>query len=189
MKYVLIVSKSEKTIVSLHDLLQQEGYCQCMFAHNTEQAKEHISNNEFDLIVISTPIEDGAGLDLSVYMIDHTRAGVFLLTGEDTLERVGEKLQQRGVFTLAKPVSRVLFHQSIRVWQATKNRIDGLERENEKLKLQVEEIKIIHRAKCTLMQCLAMSEPQAHRYLEKQAMDMRQSKRKVAEQVLNTYEA
>ncbi len=47
---------------------------------------------------------------------------------------------------------------------------------------------MISRAKCVLMQCLAMSEPQAHKYLEKQAMDLRISKKNVAEQVLTTYE-
>ena len=49
-------------------------------------------------------------------------------------------------------------------------------------------MKIINRAKFTLMQCLTMSEEQAHRYLEKQAMDMRISKLDVARRVLSTYE-
>jgi len=33
-----------------------------------------------------------------------------------------------------------------------------------------------------------MSEPEAHRYIEKQAMDMRITRRKVAEQILRIYE-
>lgn len=188
MKDVLVVSKTEKSTTALMQLLKQEGYTGFMTAADSVRAKELLTDNEFDLIVINTPLEDGMGLDLSVYLIDNTKAGVFLLTGQDAIDKVGDKLEQRGVLSLCKPVNRALFHQSILVWRATQNRIEGLEKENEKLKLKVEEINIIHRAKCTLMQCLAMSEPQAHRYLEKQAMDMRQSKRKVAEQVLNTYE-
>jgi response regulator NasT len=34
-----------------------------------------------------------------------------------------------------------------------------------------------------------MTEPQAHRYIEKQAMDMRTSKREVAQSILRNYEA
>lgn len=188
MKNVLIVSKTEKTIELICQLLKEEGYCSCTAAADSQQAKKLMGEKDFDLIVISTPIADGAGIDLSVYAIDHTKAGVFLLTGAEALEKAGNRLKDKGVFTLAKPVSRPLFHQSIMVWQATKNRLDGLEKENKQLKLQVEEIKVIHRAKCVLMQCLGMTEPQAHRYLEKQAMDLRQSKKRVAEQVLNTYE-
>ena len=60
--------------------------------------------------------------------------------------------------------------------------------ENVQLKSRLEEIKLIDRAKCVLMQCLAMSEPQAHKFIERQAMDLRISKKRVAEQVLNTYE-
>ena len=37
------------------------------------------------------------------------------------------------------------------------------------------------------VQYLRMSEQQAHRYIEKQAMDMRTSKKDVAENILKTY--
>ena len=60
--------------------------------------------------------------------------------------------------------------------------------ENEKLRHMVEDMKIINRAKFLLISCLNMSETQAHRYLEKQAMDLRISKLQVAKQVIQTYE-
>ena len=52
----------------------------------------------------------------------------------------------------------------------------------------VEDMKIINRAKFLLISCLNMTEVQAHRYLEKQAMDQRESKLEVAKQVIRTYE-
>ena len=51
----------------------------------------------------------------------------------------------------------------------------------------VEDMKVINRAKLLLMTHLNMSESQAHRYLEKQSMDLRVSKLKVAKQVIKTY--
>lgn len=51
-----------------------------------------------------------------------------------------------------------------------------------------EDIKIINRAKQVLITRLSMSEPEAHRYIEKRAMDMRLTKRAVAESILKTYE-
>ena len=56
------------------------------------------------------------------------------------------------------------------------------------LEQKIEDIRIIDRAKCILISHLSMSEPEAHRYIEKQAMDMRLTRRKVAEQILKIYE-
>ena len=47
---------------------------------------------------------------------------------------------------------------------------------------------MIDRAKYVLMSSLRLSEQEAHRYIEKQAMDLRITKRAVAESLLKTYE-
>jgi response regulator NasT len=62
------------------------------------------------------------------------------------------------------------------------------EQENIKLKTRLEEINIINRAKLLLIQCLSMTEHQAHRYLEKQAMNLRTSKLEISKQVIKTYD-
>ena len=64
----------------------------------------------------------------------------------------------------------------------------GLRNENFKLQSKIEEIRLVNRAKCVLIQYLKLTEPQAHRYIEKQAMDTRQTKKDVAEKILKTYE-
>ena len=56
------------------------------------------------------------------------------------------------------------------------------------LRNMVEDMKVINRAKLLLVTCLNMTETQAHRYLEKQAMDLRTSKLHIAKQVIRTYE-
>ena len=48
-------------------------------------------------------------------------------------------------------------------------------------------MRLINRAKCTLIEYLKFTEPQAHRYIEKQAMNNRQTRREVAEKILKTY--
>ena len=106
----------------------------------------------------------------------------------DTFIKVGNHLLKHGVVTVEKPITAAQMHQCIIAFRAYSSKIKEIQQENKKLKEQLEEIKVINRAKCVLMQCLAMSEPQAHKYLEKQAMDLRISKKNVAEQVLTTYE-
>ena len=93
-----------------------------------------------------------------------------------------------GVLTVAKPVSRHLFYQAVKLLEAVQVRWRKLEKENRKLQVKLEEIRIVARAKCILMEYLNMSEGDAHRYIEKQAMDLRTTKKTVAENVLKTYD-
>jgi len=72
---------------------------------------------------------------------------------------------------------------------ASHKRITGLKNENIKLQKKIEDIRLIDRAKCVLIQYLNMTEPQAHRYIEKQAMDMRITRAEVAQGILKTYES
>lgn len=47
---------------------------------------------------------------------------------------------------------------------------------------------MVDRAKCLLIQYQNLTEPQAHRFIEKQAMDRRLTRLDVARQILTTYE-
>ena len=51
-----------------------------------------------------------------------------------------------------------------------------------------DEQQLIIRAKCTLIQYLKLTEPQAHKYIEKQSMDLRKTKLEIAQRILKTYE-
>ena len=188
MSNVLIITKSEKSAQGLKALLLQEGFDRFKTAQSAEKAKLCTAIEAFDLIFIYTPLEDEVGINLSVYLSEHTDSGVIVAVSGDTFVKVGNHLLKHGVVTVEKPITAAQMHQCIIAFRAYNSKIKEVQQENKKLKEQLEEIKVIGRAKCVLMQCLAMSEPQAHKYLEKQAMDLRISKKNVAEQVLTTYE-
>lgn len=188
MKRALVVAKNEKNAQVIKVLLEKEGYTEFEIVTSAINAKTCVATNDFNLIFIYTPLVDEVGLNLSVYLADKTRAGVFIAVSEKTAVQMGDKLSKYGVVILRKPFTAEILQQSISVWNTFASRINLLECENAELKSRLEEIKLIDRAKCVLMQCLAMSEPQAHKFIEKQAMDLRVSKKRVAQQVLNTYE-
>ena len=58
----------------------------------------------------------------------------------------------------------------------------------EKLEAKVADIRIINRAKLLLVQHLQMTETEAHKYIEKQAMDTSMRRRTIAENIIRTYE-
>ena len=52
---------------------------------------------------------------------------------------------------------------------------------------KMEEIKIVNRAKWALINSCNMTEADAHRYIEKQAMDRCVTRREIAETIIKTY--
>ena len=69
----------------------------------------------------------------------------------------------------------------------TRERLRGLEKKNATIEEKMEEIRLVNRAKWLLIGELNMTEQEAHRYIEKQAMDRCVTKRAIAEQILSTY--
>ena len=53
---------------------------------------------------------------------------------------------------------------------------------------KLEELRVVSRAKCLLVEYLHIGEREAHRYIEKQAMDLRVTKKVIAEDILKTYD-
>jgi response regulator NasT len=97
-------------------------------------------------------------------------------------------VEESGVFVLPKPISPEFFYQSVKLLNASRKRLLKYQNDNLKLQTKIYEIQIIDRAKCALIQYLNMTEAQSHHYIEKQSMDLRQSKLVTAENILKTYE-
>lgn len=188
MDNVLIVSNTNSTMGIISDLLQSESFSRIVTTQNGSEARRYISELDFDLIIIDTPLSDEPGDDLSVTAAEKTTAGIILIVSAETLPEVSANVEDAGVFALPKPISSEFFYQAVKLLAASRKRVMHLEDENQKLQKKIEEIRTVDRAKLILVQVLNMTEPQAHRYIEKQAMDMRQSRTTVAENILKTYE-
>ncbi|MCH5303579.1 MAG: ANTAR domain-containing protein [Ruminococcus sp.] len=188
MKNALIISKTEASIKAVTSLLEGEGYDEVQCTLSVEDAKEKLSNNSFELIVINAPLCGENGLEFSAYCSRKTKACIILVVAKEKAIEVFDMMDSYGVLVVSKPLNRKLFKNYITYSAAFKDRLTAAEKENEKLKNELEEIKVINRAKLLLIQCLSMTEAQAHRYLEKQAMNMRTSRLNIAKQVIRTYQ-
>lgn len=188
MKKALIISKTKQSVLPLAELLNSEGYDNIASAHTYEEAKLAITTHIFDLIVVNSVLADQSGVNVATFAAQKTRACVIVIMPAEQAQKISDQMAQCGVLVISKPINKHLFHHYLMFTDYFKRRMFCVVEENDKLKQMVEEMKLISRAKCLLMQCLSMSEPQAHRYLEKQAMDMRLSKLEIAKQVLKTYD-
>lgn len=188
MDRVLLASGSDKGIEALSQLLKLSGYSKLTNTNSGNDARRCISQHEYELIVINTPLSDEFGHELSIKAAESSNSGIILICKSDISDDVSDKLSCYGVCVIPKPVNRAIFHQSVKLVSATRSRMLGLQSENFKLQNKIEEIRLVNRAKICLMQYLKFTEPQAHRYIEKQAMDTRQTRKDVALNILSVYE-
>ncbi len=184
----LVVTRGEQSAASLAELLRQIGILHVEIVPSAEAAEARVQTAVPDLCIINAPLYNASGEALAGKIARDGHCEVFLLIKAELTEAVENRLRGLGVFILAKPVNKPLFQGAVRLAQAAKDRRDALLQENKRLQQKIEDIRIVDRAKYLLISYLSMTEPEAHRYLEKQAMDMRITKRAAAEEILKTYE-
>lgn len=187
MHRILLASGTEKGIQTYRTLLKDACFCEIDTARSGGEARQKIALRAYDLVLINTPLPDEFGHDLSIHVIAQG-LGVLLLVQQEHYSRICAHVVREGVITVRKPVPAPLLSQMVHVALAIQKRMERYERENEKLQTRINELRVVSRAKCILMDYLGMSEEQAHRYIEKQAMDRRETKLKISEGILKTYE-
>lgn len=188
MKKILLVARKGRSRDMLIQLLESEPGSSVAAAYNEVDAVSFMEKTAYDLIIINSPLERNSGVDLAIYAAERHIAGILLAVQNKYADIIAQKVEPYGVLVVGKPVVKAFFNQALRFADVTRHRVQSLKEENIHLQLKLEEMKIINRAKCVLIQYLSMSEAQAHKFIEKQAMDMRQSKLRVAKQILKTYE-
>ena len=185
---VLVVSGSPSVTDTLTGLLQTGGAAEITPAASGGQARALLEQGEYALVIVNAPLEDEFGHELALFAAERFLSGVMLLVKAESVEEISKRVERAGVMVVPKPVGRQAFFQALKLLQASVSRVRSLQSENRKLQQKIEEIRMVDRAKCALIQYLRMTEPQAHRYIEKQAMDLRVSKMEVAQGILQTYD-
>ena len=102
-------------------------------------------------------------------------------------EEMYEEVVEHGIFTLTKPLSRPVITMALDWMASARERLRNLEEKTLSIEDKMEEIRLVNRAKWILISELKMDEPNAHRFIEKQAMDRCISRREVAQDIIRTY--
>lgn len=189
MEKVLVISSNEKAASMIIHLVKETAHCNISIVESGIEARRIIGDDyDYDLVIINSPLKDEFGNEIAQFVTERTMASCLMLVKSELADSVGEKEEEIGVIVLSKPLNKAIFYQAIKYISASRNRILGLQSQNVKLQKKIDEIRVINRAKFALMQYLKFTEQQAHRYLEKQAMDMRKTKREIAVEIIKTYE-
>lgn len=187
-EHALIISNTENSIAYFTEMLNAASCGNIVTLHSCTEARRHLLDYEFDLVIINAPLRDETGEDLAREIASRGSSQVILVVKSEYFDAVSAVCEGDGVLTVAKPINKTVFWSTLKLVRAAQSRIVRMQTENSKLKQKIEDIRVIDRAKCLLISYLNMTEQEAHRYIEKQAMDMRLGKRAIAQEILKTYE-
>ena len=184
---VLLVSPSEKFISSLTSLLSEDRYHPVAVAGDVASARRMLLESRYDIVVINASVADDFGTRLALDLCRDSATGVLLLVKAEHYPDINARVSPCGVLTLSKPTSAQLVTQTMQLLCGTCERLRRMAQKTASLEEKMEDIRVVNRAKWLLIDQLKMTEAQAHRYIEKQAMDRCVSRRTIAENILSTY--
>lgn len=156
-------------------------------AGSANESRQKLLGAGYDLVLINAPLADESGCRLASDISKTTAAGVLLFVRGELAEQVAEATGGDGVITLGKPVSRAQVAEAVSVFASVLAKLRRYEAEKRDLERRLDELRITSRAKCLLMDEMHLSEEDAHRYLEKQAMDHRMTKLEFAKSVIRLF--
>lgn len=184
---ILVVSAADNFNASVAPLLSESYYSPIVYASSISTAKRMVAERSFDFIIINSPLPDDIGTRFAIDACTSKQTVVLFLVRNDLHNGIYDKVAEHGVFTLPKPTSKQTITTALRWMASARERLRSFEKKSLSIEKKMEEIRLVNRAKWLLISELKMSEEDAHRYIEKQAMDSCTSKRSVAENIIKTY--
>ena len=182
---VLIVSTAEKFSSSITTMFPASRYFPIECVKSSSAARRLLSEKHFDIIIINYPLLSNDGIE---FAIDFSKnAAVLLIVHSDIKDEIAAKISRYGIFALAKPFSQRSFENAVEWLSVARELVRANEQRESSLEEKMGEIRLINHAKLLLISNLKMNEPEAHRYIEKQAMDACLSKRIIAESIIKKY--
>lgn len=184
---VLVVSAAESFNSALTVLLPESKYSPVNIVSDISSARRLAAECNFDFVIINSPLPDDTGTRFAIDISHSSGTVVLFLVRTELHAEIYDKVAEHGVFTLAKPTSKPTVVTALSWMVSARERLRKSEKKNLSIEEKMSEIRIVNKAKWMLISELHLDEPQAHRYIEKQAMDRCISKRDVAEEIIKTY--
>lgn len=184
---VLLVSAAENFNVSLTDMLPDSKYHPVRIVKDISSAKRATAEISFDFVIVNSPLPDDTGTRFAIDICSSKSSVVMLLARNEIHDEIHDKVAEYGVYTLPKPTTKPIVSQALSWLESARERLRRFEDKTLSIEEKMEEIRIVNRAKWLLISELNMTESDAHRYIEKQAMDRCISKREIAEDIIRTY--
>jgi response regulator NasT len=181
----VVIAEDEALIrMDLAEMLAEEGYDVVGEAPDGELAVALAEEHRPDLVILDVKMPRLDGIAAAARIAGKRLAPVVILTAFSQRELVERARDAGAMAYLVKPFSKSDLVPAIEMAMSRFAEVQQLEAEVADLTERLETRKAVDRAKGVLQQRLGLSEPEAFRWIQKTAMDLRLSMRQVADGVL-----
>ena len=181
----VVIAEDEALIrMDLAEMLTEEGYDVVGQAGDGAKAVELAEQLRPDLVILDVKMPVLDGIAAAERIAGQRIAPVVILTAFSQRELVARARDAGAMAYLVKPFQRGDLVPAIEMAVSRFAEVTLLEQEVADLQDRLETRKAVDRAKSILQQQLQLSEPEAFRWIQKTAMDLRLSMRQVAEGVV-----
>ena len=181
---ILIVSSSEQFNTVARKVLPNGKFNVVETKKSISAAKRELITRPYDLILVNAPLTDGFGTQFVMEVRERRSMGIILAVPGEVHGDISDKLADQGIIAIAKPIVTKNLEVQIRLLLAMLENVKEAERKVTRIEEKMEEVRLVSRAKLVLIQ-KGMSEEEAHDYIIKQAMNTGQTKKSVAEDILD----
>lgn len=150
-----------------------------------DEARAALGHLHPTLIVVQSDTPDEQELRRCAELAEGAEAVFLLLVRQEAYGAAWRFLQKRGVCVMTWPMEQTILAQTLRNLLLLKK---SMQAQTDQLRSQLQDLKRIQKAKGLLMRQLGMTEQDAHRWIEKAAMDRCVKKREIAETIIRMYE-
>lgn len=150
-----------------------------------DEARAALGHLHPTLIVVQSDTPDAQELRRCAELAEGAEAVFLLLVRQEAYGAAWRFLQKRGVCVMTWPMEQTILAQTLRNLLLLKK---SMQAQTDQLRSQLQDLKRIQKAKGLLMRQLGMTEQDAHRWIEKAAMDRCVKKREIAETIIRMYE-
>jgi two-component system, response regulator PdtaR len=177
----VVIAEDEALIrMDLAEMLTEEGYRVVGTAGDGERAVELVEEHQPDLVVLDVKMPKLDGISAASRIAEKRIAPVVILTAFSQRELVERARDAGAMAYLVKPFGRSDLVPAIEMARSRFAELQQLEAEVAGLTERLETRKLVDRAKGIIQETLGISEPDAFRWIQKTAMDLRLSMRDVA---------
>jgi AmiR/NasT family two-component response regulator len=182
----VVIAEDEALIrMDLAEMLAEEGYDVVGQAGDGETAVGLAEEHRPDLVVLDVKMPKLDGIAAAQRIATQRIAPVVILTAFSQRDLVERARDAGAMAYLVKPFTKNDLVPAIEMAVSRFAELQHLESEVADLSERLETRKLVDRAKGVLQQRLELSEPDAFRWIQKTAMDLRLSMRQVAEGVIS----
>ncbi|MCR4940258.1 MAG: ANTAR domain-containing protein [Treponemataceae bacterium] len=180
---VLVVTKDSK-LSSMTSTFLMPPLFDTQIVGDFNEARRMTSERVYNIVLVD--YGEGAGVDFARDLSD-SLSTILLLTPQTLYEEISYRVEGYGIITVGTPFDQFIFYNNLKTAIAVSYKVKMLQSQTTKLKIKMEEIRLVNRAKMLLMQTLKLTEQEAHHYIEKEAMNRGLRKTAVAEEIIKTY--